>query len=207
MRAAPLVPARHDPASTSCTAPVVQPALSDRRKAMCRAMSSGRPTRPIGWKASNALVSVASISSGAMRARPGSRRRGCRRQAPRPADEATGPQIPIFARPLRAGRRLRRAGGLDDGQSDVRPVARRPGRARGPGAADLSSPVPRRHGPHARSLRRRVARWSSPRPPEAGQSPKRVAVATGFGSLDRLGRAFRRRYALSPSAFRVLHQA
>lgn len=42
---------------------------------------------------------------------------------------------------------------------------------------------------------------------EAGQSPKQVAVATGFGSLDRLGRAFRRRYALSPSAFRVLHQA
>ncbi|TWT00709.1 helix-turn-helix domain-containing protein [Reyranella sp. CPCC 100927] len=40
---------------------------------------------------------------------------------------------------------------------------------------------------------------------EAGRTPKRVAMATGFGSLDRLGRAFRRAYALSPSAYRALH--
>jgi len=40
---------------------------------------------------------------------------------------------------------------------------------------------------------------------EAGQAPKPVAMATGFGSLDRLGRAFRRAYALSPSAYRALH--
>ncbi len=42
---------------------------------------------------------------------------------------------------------------------------------------------------------------------EAGQSPKRVALATGFQSLDRLGRAFRRAYALSPTAYRALHGA
>lgn len=40
---------------------------------------------------------------------------------------------------------------------------------------------------------------------EAGHAPKQVAMATGFGSLDRLGRAFRRAYALSPSAYRALH--
>jgi len=40
---------------------------------------------------------------------------------------------------------------------------------------------------------------------EAGHAPKPVAMATGFGSLDRLGRAFRRAYALSPSAYRALH--
>jgi len=40
---------------------------------------------------------------------------------------------------------------------------------------------------------------------EAGQSPQRVAMAAGFGSLDRLGRAFRRAYALSPSAYRAMH--
>lgn len=42
---------------------------------------------------------------------------------------------------------------------------------------------------------------------EAGQSPKRVAGMIGFGSLDRLGRVFRRVYALSPSAYRELHGA
>jgi transcriptional regulator GlxA family with amidase domain len=40
---------------------------------------------------------------------------------------------------------------------------------------------------------------------EAGQSAKEVAGTTGFGSLDRLGRAFKRVYALSPSAYRALH--
>lgn len=40
---------------------------------------------------------------------------------------------------------------------------------------------------------------------EAGQSPKRVMQAAGFGSLDRLGRVFRQAYGLSPSAYRALH--
>ncbi len=40
---------------------------------------------------------------------------------------------------------------------------------------------------------------------EAGQSPKVVASAAGFGSLDRLGRLFKRRIGLSPSAYRTLH--
>lgn len=40
---------------------------------------------------------------------------------------------------------------------------------------------------------------------EAGQSPKQVAVKTGYGTLDRLGRVFRRAYGLSPSAYRALH--
>jgi transcriptional regulator GlxA family with amidase domain len=40
---------------------------------------------------------------------------------------------------------------------------------------------------------------------EAGQTPKRVARLTGFGSLDRLGRAFRRAYGLSPSGYRAVH--
>lgn len=40
---------------------------------------------------------------------------------------------------------------------------------------------------------------------EAGQSPKQVALKTGYGSLDRLGRVFRRAYALSPSVYRSLH--
>lgn len=42
---------------------------------------------------------------------------------------------------------------------------------------------------------------------EAGQTPKRVAATAGFGSLDRLGRAFRRVYALTPSAYQALHAA
>ena len=42
---------------------------------------------------------------------------------------------------------------------------------------------------------------------EAGQAPKRVAAVAGFGSLDRLGRAFRRAYALTPSAYQALHAA
>lgn len=42
---------------------------------------------------------------------------------------------------------------------------------------------------------------------EAGQSPKRVAGATGFHSLDRLGRAFKRAYALTPSAYQSIHSA
>lgn len=40
---------------------------------------------------------------------------------------------------------------------------------------------------------------------EAGQSTKRVATVVGFGSPDRLGRAFRRAFALSPSAYRTMH--
>ncbi len=40
---------------------------------------------------------------------------------------------------------------------------------------------------------------------EAGQTPKRVALKAGFGSLDRLGRAFRRAYALTPSSYQALH--
>lgn len=40
---------------------------------------------------------------------------------------------------------------------------------------------------------------------EAGQPPKRVAVTAGFGSQDRLARAFKRAFALSPSAYRALH--
>ena len=40
---------------------------------------------------------------------------------------------------------------------------------------------------------------------ESGLPGKQVARDTGFGSLDRLGRAFRRAYALSPSAYRTLH--
>ena len=40
---------------------------------------------------------------------------------------------------------------------------------------------------------------------EAGQSPKRVAVAVGLRSLDRLGRAFHRAYGLTPSTYRALH--
>lgn len=40
---------------------------------------------------------------------------------------------------------------------------------------------------------------------EAGQPPKRVAMATGYSSLDRLGRAFNRAFGLTPSAYRSLH--
>ena len=40
---------------------------------------------------------------------------------------------------------------------------------------------------------------------EAGQLHKSVAVAAGFGSLDRLGRAFQRAYALTPSEYGALH--
>lgn len=40
---------------------------------------------------------------------------------------------------------------------------------------------------------------------EAGRPAKRVAAETGFGSLDRLGRAFQRTFALSPSAYQALH--
>lgn len=40
---------------------------------------------------------------------------------------------------------------------------------------------------------------------EAGQTPKRVSAVVGFTSLDRLGRVFRRVYALTPSAYRALH--
>ena len=42
---------------------------------------------------------------------------------------------------------------------------------------------------------------------EAGTSAKRVAAAVGFGSLDRLGRAFKRAYDLTPGAYRALHGA
>lgn len=40
---------------------------------------------------------------------------------------------------------------------------------------------------------------------EAGHTPKRVALKAGFGSLDHLGRAFRRAYALTPSSYQALH--
>lgn len=41
---------------------------------------------------------------------------------------------------------------------------------------------------------------------EAGYTAKRVAAAAGFGSLDRLGRVFRRVHGLSPSEYRSLHR-
>ena len=40
---------------------------------------------------------------------------------------------------------------------------------------------------------------------EAGKPPKEVARGVGFGSLDRLGRAFNRAFGLSPSAYRTMH--
>ncbi|HZH26985.1 MAG TPA: DJ-1/PfpI family protein [Azospirillaceae bacterium] len=40
---------------------------------------------------------------------------------------------------------------------------------------------------------------------EVGETPKRVAMLSGLGSLDRLGRAFRREFGLSPSTYRSLH--
>lgn len=40
---------------------------------------------------------------------------------------------------------------------------------------------------------------------EAGHTAKKVAVATGFGTLDRLWRAFNRVYSLNPSTYRALH--
>lgn len=40
---------------------------------------------------------------------------------------------------------------------------------------------------------------------EAGELAKTVAVKAGFGSLDRLWRAFNRAYALNPSTYRALH--
>lgn len=41
---------------------------------------------------------------------------------------------------------------------------------------------------------------------DLGRTPKQVAIEAGFGSLDRLGRAFRREYDLTPSLYRALHQ-
>lgn len=38
------------PTSTFSTVPVIQLASSDSRKVIAAAMSSGVPTRPIGWK-------------------------------------------------------------------------------------------------------------------------------------------------------------
>ena len=52
------------PPSMSQTAPVTQPASSDSRKSIVLAISSGRPTRPIGWNAPKPDVSVSSISAG-----------------------------------------------------------------------------------------------------------------------------------------------
>ena len=40
---------------------------------------------------------------------------------------------------------------------------------------------------------------------EAGELAKTVATQAGFGSLDRLWRAFNRAYALNPSTYRALH--
>lgn len=42
---------------------------------------------------------------------------------------------------------------------------------------------------------------------DLGRTPKQVALEAGFGSLDRLGRAFRREYDLTPSLYRALHQS
>lgn len=42
---------------------------------------------------------------------------------------------------------------------------------------------------------------------EAGESVKSAATASGFGSLDRLGRCFVRRFNLTPSQYRLLHSA
>ena len=41
---------------------------------------------------------------------------------------------------------------------------------------------------------------------ESGMPAKQVARDCGFGSLDRLGRAFRRAFDLSPTAYRTLHE-
>lgn len=41
---------------------------------------------------------------------------------------------------------------------------------------------------------------------EAGAMAKRVAADTGFGSMDRLWRAFKRVYAINPSTYRAMHQ-
>lgn len=41
---------------------------------------------------------------------------------------------------------------------------------------------------------------------EAGAMAKRVAQDTGFGSLDRLWRAFKRVYAMNPSTYRAMHR-
>ena len=40
---------------------------------------------------------------------------------------------------------------------------------------------------------------------DAGEKAKKVAVDSGFGSLNRLWRSFNRVYALSPSAYRAIH--
>jgi transcriptional regulator GlxA family with amidase domain len=40
---------------------------------------------------------------------------------------------------------------------------------------------------------------------ETGETAKRVATKTGFGSMDRLWRAFNRVYALNPSTYRAMH--
>src|SRR5262252_10763909 len=56
------------PPSTSWIAPVVQLAFFDKRNTMWLARSSGRPTRPIGWKALKPSVSVCSTLSGSMNA-------------------------------------------------------------------------------------------------------------------------------------------
>ncbi|VFT72311.1 Uncharacterised protein [Klebsiella aerogenes] len=54
------------PASTSQIAPVTQEALSDNRKKMVLATSSGVPTRPSGWKAFSDCIAPA-MSSFAMK--------------------------------------------------------------------------------------------------------------------------------------------
>lgn len=41
---------------------------------------------------------------------------------------------------------------------------------------------------------------------EAGTAAKRVALDTGFGSMDRLWRAFKRVYAINPSTYRAMHR-
>ncbi len=41
---------------------------------------------------------------------------------------------------------------------------------------------------------------------EAGETAKRVAMETGFGSMDRFWRAFNRVYALNPSTYRAIHR-
>lgn len=40
---------------------------------------------------------------------------------------------------------------------------------------------------------------------EAGEAPKRVAVLSGFNTLDNLGRTFRDEFGLAPSIYRALH--